>query len=172
MEVSQLTHKKFIKEEDKIIFNIDKATSFFGEFLKSLKEIWISVEAKNQDRHRFIKVFSNNNLKSYYLLFKEEPFYSFDKQFEDSDNEINGFGESINQEWLKYAISRACSKIVVIYPNGFIYCLEPMIWLKYAESKGLIRFTDKETDQLINNNLIKTSEKTYSIPLRLLHRLN
>ena len=166
------TPKNFLENYKIIILNIDRTTSFFAEYLKEINETWLSVESKNQDRHRLIKVNFEDKIKCYYLLFKQAPFYSFDKQFEDSKNEINGYGESINEEWLNYAISKNCSKIIVVYPNGFIYGIEPKIWKNYAVANNLIRITDAETNQLINGNLIKASEKIYSIPLKIIKRLN
>lgn len=140
-------------------------------FKKNLKDV-IGVREYNKGRHLWI----NTRTINYYIIYKERPFQSFYRQFEafsQKNPEITGYGESINETYLKIASSLPRTIIVIIYQNGSMYWIKPKEWLDYSQTHNLIRTQDKSNFYKLEDysgQKEAVNEVTYSIPLKILQR--
>ena len=121
-----------------------------AEITQQLKPQSLSFFYCNSGRHCIIDV----NDDKYYVMFKREFFKSFGEIFENE----KGIGESINASALSNAISLGAKYILIVYPTGYIYKVDPLEWQDYA----------------VKNNTIRQpfGEKTFSIPVKMLERFD
>ena len=117
----------------------------------------------NKFGHRLLK--GKDNLL-YYIIYKREPFHSFGDIF--GNNE--GYGESINVEFLDYCIDRKVHYICFIYQfykDGQVYIIEPQ---KFKEL-GKIRTTKQFVSEIVYGQERRKQEVTYSISMKELERI-
>jgi len=114
---------------------------------------------------------SNNN--RIYVIFKKEPFYTFNRQFKQfiADNpQLDGLGESINIEVLERCKTFRCEDIVIIHPNE-IYVVPPNLISKFCMKYGLVRGQNK-LNSYFKQDGFKTkeniSEVTFSFPQKIM----
>ncbi len=121
-----------------------------SELRKQVDPVYMSFYYCNNGRHCMIDVDNDK----YYVMFKREFFKSFGQIFENQ----KGIGESINANALSNAITLGAKYILIIYPNGYIYKVDPLEWQDFA----------------VKNNTIRQphSEKTFSIPVSMLERFD
>lgn len=121
-----------------------------AEIKKQLNPEFLSFFYCNNGRHCIIET----DNEKYYVLFKREFFKSFGVIF---DNE-KGIGESINEIALSNAINMGVKDILIVYPTGYIYRVNPLEWQNYA---------------VLNNTIRQPhGEKTFSIPIKMLERFD
>jgi len=118
---------------------------------KNLKTRVKDIKAINSGRHYILTTDKNLN---YYMMFKRAFFNSFGKIF-GRGNEV---GESINLEYLDYALRWKIDAFLFIYEKGHVYTVPVQEFYDFANNHNTIR---KQ-----HNNI----EKTASIPIRLLRR--
>ena len=151
---------------DEVISNINGANNLLCRYLEKNNEVILAVKNINQARHRLIySRTQDNNVKYYYLLFKREPFFKADEELGTN----GGYGESIDLEFLDFAISHNVNLIVICYINGFLYGLNPNEWKIKGKERVVEHIQDKK---VINNQLQIINEKTVTISLHNLMRLN
>jgi hypothetical protein len=103
----------------------------------------------NQGRHYLLR--TKNGLK-YWLLYKRDFFKSFGTIFG-----FKGVGESINREWVEYALAEGTDAFLFIYSSGYCYIVPPKEFKDFAEKNNTVR-------------TLASGEVTYSIPVKLLRR--
>jgi len=109
----------------------------------SLKQVLMN----NKYGHRLIETNLRNR---YYIVFKKEYYKTFGDEFGTKE----GYGESINVEYLDNAIARNAHLILFVHTDAKIYAINP-IKLKAIGHKR------------IQKNGV---EMTYSVPLKALER--
>lgn len=109
----------------------------------------MGVRKINKNRHYCI--YTEKHL-SYYLLYKRDFFNSFGKIFN-----LKGCGESINMNFLQYALRNKFDAFLIMYQKGYVYVVPPQEFIDYAIANNTIRET-------------KSGEITASVPLGLLRR--
>ena len=95
----------------------------------------------NHSRHRLFQA----DKKKYYVIFKREYYNSFEHEFKELFNkypELQGKGESINQESLNLALNREVEAIVFIHPEG-MFRIYPALIKSFCEKNNLVRTQDK-----------------------------
>ena len=140
----------------------------------SHKTVFVKGAELNMRRHATL-IPQDYRCPSYYVLFKNSFFMTFNEQFTEFVNaypEFGGLGESINERWLLEACRR-CSRILFFYPDDKAYFVEPMIIKRFCESHGLIRVQEKANfyNERLSKGIKVEHEKTYSFPIKLLKKL-
>ena len=152
-----------------IIASIDGASHLLCRFLEARGEKVLAVLYKNKMRHRYIITkYKENIVRKYYLMFKKEYYKSFQFEFENDE----GYADSINEEWIDFAIDNNVAVLIFCYGNGYMYEIDPIEFKQKAFTNGWVREQDGEDIRVVNGQQVAMKETTYSLPLRLLNRLN
>ena len=147
------------------ILNKEIGLRLLGKFLFDSHNKIIQVIDKNRGLHKVIKTEGRNK---YYYIFKNAPFYNGDSYY----NKYAGYWESINLDSLNYCISNDIDFILIGYPSGVIYCLNPLEWKELAIKYNSIREI-KDGRMLVSYGKLETINETIaSIPLHKLKRFN
>jgi hypothetical protein len=150
------------------------------------------------NRNKFGHALIRTNKGVLYWLFKKDHFHSFNyemKGFVKAHPEFAGLGESINQEYLLYAIDKNATlifqyqdneaiyapsrqklleEVKKIFPEGNFENIDSTRLLKiFCDAYNLKRAQDRENEYKSNDycdSTIRIHEITYSFPLKLLER--
>lgn len=109
--------------------------------------VLMAISYSNKYGHRIVQTKEN---KRYYIIFKKEMYKTFGDEFETNE----GFGESINKEFLENSLRKLCDMILYVYDNGLIYAISPRL----VKRIGKVRLQNNGT------------ETTYSFPAKFLIR--
>jgi len=175
------------------LLTADAAFNYFITYLEqTLKQKVKSVVRTNKDRHMLIKCFSGYDdiERRFYILYKKECFMTFSDKFNmfvKENKDYEGFGESINKEWLDLAVLNSITgvaeksmlveiemSLIFIYPDGSMFEIHPKAFEKFAEENGLVRVQDKFNELSKEDYYGGTSwiqESTYHIPISLLRKI-
>ena len=86
---------------------------------------------RNNDRHTIMVAKRGNERTDSYIMFKHEFFFTFSRFFSE-----DGFGESINQEHLKFILDAGTlSQILIVYPEGIVYSVKPEVFGRYGHAR-------------------------------------
>jgi len=98
--------------------------------------------------------------KIYYVLYKREKFMSYGRQFND-----HGFGESINLDAFKnIERSRYLDRILVVYPDGFIYYITPDQWRDYVRENETVRMQyGGEVTTSVNISILQRWDRDWTV---------
>lgn len=104
------------------------------------------IQPINKGRHLLLRATHplTAKVEVFYVLFKNAFFFSADRQF-DTDE---GFFESVNVEYYEaMRKSKMLTQILVCYPEGMVYSVEPNKLHKYLEKNYRVRtqWESKET---------------------------
>jgi hypothetical protein len=149
---------------------------------------------KNKFHHTLI----GSKNKNYYLLYKKDFFNSFSQIFKEYANtEYAGVGETINREYMQFALNHNAELIFCYEKSPCIYYCADSIKLSkeinrhlgtdsnysevlgtkllklYCEFHNLVRVQDKTNEYKIDNyseSKIQVNEQTYSFPVKILKR--
>ena len=140
--------------------------------------VWFTPIPKNKGRH-ILLVSQESSPKMLYCLFKKEWLRCFNNLFPSFIRAYKGFysglGESINVEWLNYAISVGVNYLCYVYPDRKVYVVSPLAVKKFCEKNGLIRKQDRINSYLLadcSKSRELVNESTYVFPIKLLERLD
>ena len=163
-----------------MILNKDAAQSLVIKHLKKNNIQILNVTKVNMGKHVIFKKENQN----FYLLYKREALHSFKNLHQEYTNKPNshrGYGETINQEYLKYALRLDALLLYVYESDPFnkkeedkIYYIHPKAIKSFCEDNKLIRRHEKPTsEQIPKSQSIQTMyETTYDFPIQLLQRFN
>ena len=140
----------------KMIANADYAIHIFNRTIPIQQVI-----TKNKYGHHLIKA---KDGKYYYLVFKREFFQSFGDLF--GNNE--GYGESLNVEYIQVAKDNNVEYICFIYPDDKIYKIKPQRMLEV----GHIRQVKGFQQEIVYGVPKYKQEYTCSVPLKELERVS
>lgn len=108
-----------------------------------------------------------------YVLFKREPFYTFEYQFKEFIKKnplLKGEGESVNLEVLNRCENFGCREIAIIHPNE-VYFTFPNLIRNFCTTNHLIRGQVK-LNYYVKQDSFKQQEQrqevTYSFPQKIL----
>lgn len=127
----------------------------------------------NKGRHCHAEARIDEKKKQIYILFKRENLHSFPLLFAGNrEAEGKGHGESINKEYLQYAITNECT-LMYVKENGSIYVAFPKQIKNYCEKHNFIRTQNKEKIEAVggyskSKQIFK--EVTYCFPINILER--
>jgi len=177
------------------MWNKDKALRFVLDYLKGKLYTNIKIANRNKFGHAFITTDQEN----FYFLFKKDFFHSFNYEFPDyikKPNTFSGVGESINLEYLKFALNNKATllfcyqnlvraiytpsktkllkSLEYIYPTANFENTPSTALLKvYCDYYGLKRTQDRENTYKLNDCMdgtIIVQEQTYSFSIQLTER--
>ncbi len=177
------------------MWNKDKALTFVIDYLKGKLYTKVMIATRNKFGHAFIKT----DQGSFYWLYKKDHFHSFNYEFPDyikKPNTLSGAGESINVEYLKFALNnnatllfsyghlpraiytpsreKLLSLLHTVMPEANFQNTPPIALLKiYCKHYKLKRTQERINEYKANDyteNPIKVQEKTYSFPFKLMER--
>lgn len=118
----------------------------------------------NKGRHKYIEAGN----KRFCFIYKRAMFGSYSRQF----NNVSNLGESINIDRLYWCIDHNVDYILIGYPDGKIYCLNPLDWKSYCDSNNTYRKVEKvEYDKRLGKEIARI-EATASLPITELIRWN
>ena len=160
-----------------LLLNKDMAFDYVIRFLRSKYDTWFNPLPVNKGRHRLLQPQVKEDVPVFYCLFKREflrEFNLFAQNFlAKPDYEIyRGVGESINREWLDYAVKIA-DYLLFIYPDKKMYIISPVAVKKFCEKHSLIRTQAKPNEYKLpdfSESKEILHEKTYFFPVKLLER--
>jgi len=150
------------------------------KFLKKKGYKIIRVNELNKGRHKILYTQQQN----FYLLFKRQPLHSFNYLHEDyvkTPNSFAGHGETINQEFLEFAIKENCLLLFTYQSDPFdknaedrIYYIHPNEVKAFCTMHNLLRkHKEPVVERMIGSqSLVSRYEVTYDFPIQLLKRLN
>jgi len=170
-------------------WNKDSALRFVLDYLKSKFYTNVTIVKRNKFGHAFITTERGN----FYWLFKKDFFHSFNYEFPNyikQPNTFSGVGESINLEYLKFALNnnatllfcyeslpraiytpskaKLLSSLQTIMPTADFKNTPSTALLKiYCDHYGLKRTQDRENTYKVTdftNGTIMVQEQTYSFP--------
>ena len=176
-------------------WNKDQALEFVMNYLKGKSYTGVKIANRNKFGHALITTDQGN----FYWLFKKDFFHSFNFQFPDyilKPNTFRGSGESINMEFLKFAMSnestllfsyenlpraiytpskaKLLKSLELVYPAADFENTPSAALLKiYCDYYGLKRTQDRENEYKTNdymNGTIVVQEQTYSFSIQLMER--
>jgi len=176
-------------------WNKEQALEFVINYLKGKSYTKVLIANRNKFGHAFITTEQGN----FYFLFKKDFFHSFNFQFPDyilKPNTFRGSGESINLEYLKFAMNnestllfsyenlpraiytpskaKLLKSLELIYPAANFDNTFPTALLKlYCDYYGLKRTQNRENEYKTNdctNGIIVVQEQTFSFPIALTER--
>ncbi len=163
-----------------MILNKDAAKSLVIKILQKRGFQIQSVKKVNHGRHIMLFTQSQN----FYLLYKTEPLHSFNhlhSNYTRKPNTFKGHGETINYEWLRYAMKHNCLLLYVYESDPFnkeqedrIYWIHPKKIKDFCEEHKLLRPHEKPTTEQIphSRSVQSFNEVTYDFPIALLERFN
>ncbi|MAG76406.1 MAG: hypothetical protein CL811_06550 [Colwelliaceae bacterium] len=132
------------------IQSVNEACSLVKSKINEIKkETIVKSQYMNNFRHYYLVTSTGTK---YYLMYKRDFFYSFGKIFN-----LKGAGESMNKEFLRFALMNEIDEVIIAYESGKIYSLSPNKWMAYCQDNKTIRETTK-------------GETTCSVPIGLLER--
>jgi len=143
------------RELKRMIADSDYAVRVFGKTIPIQQVI-----NKNKHGHRLIKGKDN---KYYYLVFKRDFFQSFGNLFQTNQ----GYGESLNIEYIQFAKDNKVDYICFIYPDDKIYKIRPERMLE----TGKIRVIKDFQSEIVYGIPKYKQEYTCSVPLQELERI-
>lgn len=178
-------------------WTLDAALKYTHLFMMKKKLVPYIAEV-NRYGHRIIK--TKNKEETYYWLFKEDYFRSFNNMFPeyaDSKNKFGGYGETINVEYMVKAVRM---KYTLLFCNGrlkdTVYTpsrqklleglrqiepeadfsnIHPTSLLKiYCDYHKLIRIQDRVNRREMPNSesIMEIQEQAYSFPFQIMERFN
>lgn len=150
------------------------------------------------NRNQFGHTLITTNKGKFYLIYKKEYLMSFNNLFSEyikENNALSGIGESINIEYLQYAINNHAI-VLFIHEDGKIYTIDKIALNTILNIAFFEDYTHLNTSQMIkvfceyhklkrtqtiqnerkmpdyDNNTCLVQESTYSFPVRLLKRFD
>ena len=160
------------------LLNHVMAFDYLKRFFRNKYDVWFTPIPKNKGRH-ILLISQESSPKRLYCLFKKEWLRCFNNLFPVFIRAYKGFysglGESINVEWLNYAIRAGVNYLVYVYPDRKVYVVSPLAVKKFCEKNGLIRKQDRINSYLLPNcskSRELVNESTYVFPIKLLERLD
>ena len=147
------------------ILNKEVGLRLLGKHLYELNNKIIQIIPKNRNLHYLIHTEKGDK---YYYVFKQAPFYSGDNAY----SKFKGYWESINLESLDYCISQDIDFIIIGYPSGKLYCLNPLEWKEIAVENNSIREIKEGRMIMDYGKLTLKDEIVVSVPLYSLRRFN
>lgn len=160
------------------LLNHVMAFDYLKVFLRNkYNGVWFTPIPNNRGRH-ILLVSQEESPIRFYCLFKKEWLKCFNNLFplfiRSHKGFYSGLGESINVEWLNYAIKSGANYLCYVYPDRKVYVVSPLAVKKFCEKNGLIRIQDKSNAYLLPDgckSVKLVNEKTYVFPIKLLERL-
>ncbi len=176
-------------------WNKDSALRFVLDYLKSKLYTSVKLVKKNKFGHCYI----TTNKGNFYLLFKKDFFHSFNHEFPEyvkQPNTFKGVGESINIEYMKFALNnnavllfchennknaiytpsreKLTKALETIMPEADFNGVPATALLKiYCDHYNLKRTQDRTNQYKVNdytNGTIEVNERTFSFPFALVER--
>lgn len=155
------------------------AESSYRELVQILDKLYDTTyvfHPMNKNRH-VLMIPSNNDRLKFYVIFVRRWFETFDKIFKsfiEKYLEYSGYGASINKTVLENSIKHEADFILVVLANGYVYRINPIVWLKFSLKYDLIRTQTRSNEYNAHNDTgqsILINEETYSIPRTILEPL-
>ncbi len=154
---------------------LDSAMSGVAYLIRREHEVFFTSHEVGVFRHTiFSPPVTRDDIPSYYVLFKREFLWSFNKQFPvfvKEQSEYRGVGESINKNSLYGALTRSIDYLLFVYPDGKVYRISPKGVRNFCQKNNLIRTQDKVNNFKVKDGTGKSipiRETTYSFPVQLL----
>jgi len=177
-------------------WNKDSALRFVLDYLKGKLYTNVKLVKKNKFGHCYITTDNGN----FYYLFKKDFFHSFNHEFPEyikQPNTFKGVGESINFEYMKFALNnnatllfchednrsaiytpsrdKLLKALETIMPEADFKVVPATALLKiYCDHYDLKRTQDRVNQYKVNDyseNPIEIQEQTYSFSFSLMERL-
>jgi len=122
-----------------------------------------NVRDVNKGRHKYIMC----NGVRFCFIYKRAFFGTYSQQFQEE-----GVGESINVDRLFWCIDHHVDFILIGYPDGKIYAVNPNDWKQYCDSHGTYRKVIKVEYDKNWGKKVERKEATASIPINIMKRWN
>lgn len=158
------------------LLNKSSAFDYVAKLFHQKYDCWFNVLPVNRGRHMILKP-QGGKAPTFYVLFKREWMYEFNKLFQRfvrENPEFRGLGESVNREWLLYSLKVGADYLVFVQPDRSLYIIPPLLVKNFVEKYNLIRTQLKSNDYRIpdgSESIERINELTYCFPIRLLTRM-
>jgi len=165
---------KYYNPNVKQLTNHESAFEYFQWILKQYDFTVSHVNYQSKGRHKIYHCIKDEKEISIYVKYDKEWFHSFNHQFPEfikQHPEYSGFGESINVEYLSFAVNNNIDFVVFVNKEGEIYQIQAKELHEFCKKYKLYRSQNRTFNYKLTNftgEREEQIEQTYSFPLNIL----